>query len=96
MKMSKKLYEQIKGDLAIVAPIYTPQGEKSNTKYLWDMFGEIQCQRSNENHPAFIRCPERRVLAYLPEYREMFDFEDLNDSHIETALFKAAKELGLI
>ena len=107
MKMSKKLYDDLFHDCQVMfhARKLENQNKPSNQE-MWALFNHVMFDRMNDDsHPAYAK-GHVRVLPFWSRDGEsraeqgndhwlnrFYIEEDLNDSHIETALKRIAKSI---
>ena len=107
MKMSNQLFEMLKSDCEVVCSAYDLLTEDIKTKAgAWDVFHAVCFQRNmSDKHPHF----KNGGTRYLPFDQEgednpninggpylgrFYEVEDLNDSHIATALKRIMPNAG--
>lgn len=67
----------------------------SESRLLWELWNAAQNNLIyNDGHPCFANCHWTRVYPHCEGFNVYSD--GINDAHIETALRKIAKELGII
>lgn len=110
MKMSVTLYTDLKNDCETILKLGTFLNDvfkPDNISGLWRMFNVIMFQRNNDDtHPGF-QNGTPRILPFWSRNGETQEIqgndtwlnrfyvdEDLNDSHIQTALKKIAREIN--
>ena len=68
----------------------------SVTSMMWELLNQVLYDFENDDsHPAYAKCGRTRIVPYKGREWNLYA-DGVNDSHIETALKKIGKELGLI
>ena len=108
MKMSKELFEMLKSDCeTLLECLKFTADEIDNTGDAWAVFGKVCFQRNmSDNHPHF----KNGGMRFLPFDQEaeddpringgpylgrFYELEDLDDTHIKTALKRIMPNAGL-
>lgn len=105
MKISKQLYTELKTDMETMAQANGLSLGSLDIAGLWLCFNRVTFDRMNDDtHPSFLN-GRKRILPFWSRNGESKDIqgnnhwlnrfyegEDLNDTHIATALKKIAKE----
>ena len=106
MKMSKELYAELKTDIEAWAGLRGRDVKGASLGEMWSLFYFVMRDRNNDDsHPAFVSGQWTRGVPFWSRNGEnkamqgndtwlnrFYAEEDLNDSHIATALRKIAKE----
>lgn len=94
MKMSQELYDALAADIQEVSEVWSVElDEETPASSLWHMFHQVMRDRSyDDEHPGFSQGQWTRILDYQDRFwlDRFYEAEDLNDSHILTALRKIA------
>ena len=106
MKMSDSLYKELKADIQVWAKLRDRDIKGASLGEMWNLFHFVMRDRNNDDsHPAFTTRQWTRGVPFWSRNGEnkamqgndtwlnrFYAEEDLNDSHIATALRKIAKE----
>lgn len=108
MKMNPTLYTEIKEGIRQVTDHFGPQNvkdaivQRSLTAVMWSLLNSVMHDwMYDDTHPAYVKGRVRilphkdRMWSIYDNNGERHNRNGIHDSHIETALTKIAKELGL-
>ena len=111
MKMSNALYEELKADIITLAKFHVSLGytKRYSQSDMWKLFHSVSFDRMyDDSHPAFVN-GRHRILPFWSRNGEpiamrgndhwlnrFYDEEDLNDTHIQSALNKIYKEISVL
>lgn len=92
MKISTDRYNEIKNGISRLIDEYHKASIEPGS--MWELFNHVSFDfMYDDNHPAY-RAGRKRINPHKEGWNIYKD--DLNDKHIETALMKIGRELGII
>jgi meiotically up-regulated gene 157 (Mug157) protein len=102
MKMDNEKYDEIKAGIAQIVDFHgkkqvqTVYADYPLTRMMFDLFNMLWFDKEyDDTHPAYVNGRKRVLPQTNPSWLNDLYKSGLNDSHIETALKKIAKELDL-
>lgn len=101
MKINGSLYETIKSGFRTVIDHYggpasykSRFGGKNDRSTMWGVWHTFVAHKTyGETHPMFRK---GRILPHEPNWDVYATDETINDDHIETAIMKIGRELGMV
>lgn len=102
MKINGNLYETIKSGFHTIVDHYggparykSQFGGKNDRSTMWGLWHTFTAHKTyTDRHPMFKKYG--RILPYEQDWDVYATDESINDDHIETAIMKIGRELGMI
>lgn len=103
MKITAEKYAEIRDGIKTIVDgvgletIKMHYAGKTVGRIMWDLFSALWFDKQfDDNHPSYVQGVKRRILPQTdPNWLNNLYNSGINDSHIETALKKVAKELNI-